>query len=635
MKKSLFVLLLIYVQCSFAQKQTNFWYFGTLAGMDFTSGSPAAITNGALNTAEGCAAISNASGNLLFYTDGVKVWDKTNTQMPNGFGLLGDPSTTQSALIIPNPGNTNLYYIFTLPAEGGGNFCYSVVDMTLNSGKGNVTTKNTSLKANVTEKMSAVYHCNGHDIWIAIHEWSSNAFYSYLITNSGISTPIISNTGPIHTDVHGQMKFNTSGTKIACARDTIISTNPPPGTGNGFLDVFNFNNTTGVVSTPVILSLNHQKVYGVEFSPDNSKIYATYYDVAAASGVAQFDMNASNVQASEVILNTSSNPDIYSLQLGPNHKIYVAREGTPLIDAIGSPNLAGTSANYTSGVINLDPASIGAYCLLGLPGFIQSYFNINFPNVPCVAAVTANFQSSDTTICKNTCINFTDLSLGSPTSWRWTFQGASPALSNVQNPQTVCYATAGTYTVKLVVSNGTAKDSMTEQIIVNAATINAGPDVIISPGESTQLNATGSTSYTWNPVTALTNTAIANPVANPTVTTTYVVSGTANNCGNTDSVTVFVEINCNGDIFVPTAFSPNGDGQNEMECIMGNCIETLNFFIYDRWGEKVFETTDQKICWDGVFRGKQMDPGIFVYYLKASFTNGKEITKKGNISLVR
>ncbi|HXU26078.1 MAG TPA: gliding motility-associated C-terminal domain-containing protein, partial [Bacteroidia bacterium] len=196
-------------------------------------------------------------------------------------------------------------------------------------------------------------------------------------------------------------------------------------------------------------------------------------------------------------------------------------------------------------------------------------------------------------------------------------------------------ATAGTYTVKLVVSNGTAKDSMTEQIIVNASTINAGPDIIIAPGESTQLNATGSTSYTWSPATSLSSSTVANPIANPTVTTTYVVNGTANNCGNTDSVTVFVEINCNGDVFVPTAFSPNGDGQNETECIMGNCIETLNFFIYDRWGEKVFETTDQKICWDGVFRGKQMDPGIFVYHLKVTFTNGKEITKKGNISLVR
>src|ERR1700756_37919 len=330
MKKPLIILLLIYVQCSLAQKQTNFWYFGTLAGINFSSGSPVVVTNGALNTAEGCSAISDAAGNLLFYTDGVKVWDKTNTQMPNGSGLLGDPSTTQSALIIPNPGNANLYYIFTLPAEGGGNFCYSVVDMTLNSGKGDITIKNTVLKANPTEKLTAVYHCNGHDIWVSMHEWGTNAFYAYLVTNSGVGTPVVSNVGPVHTDVHGQMKFNTSGTKIACARDTVITATPLPGTGKGLLDVFNFNNTTGVVSTPVTLDLNHQKVYGVEFSPDNSKIYGSYYDVGSVSGVTQFDMNASNIQASAVILNTSSNPDIYALQLAPDHKIYVAREVTPL-----------------------------------------------------------------------------------------------------------------------------------------------------------------------------------------------------------------------------------------------------------------------------------------------------------------
>jgi gliding motility-associated-like protein len=642
MKKALFILLLICVQHSFAQKQTNFWYFGQLAGLNFTSGTPAAITNGAIYTTEGSSTISDASGNLLFYTDGVSVWNKNNAVMPNGTGLYGDMSTTQSALIIPKPGSSSLFYIFTLDDEGGSNgLRYSIVDMTLNAGNGDVTTKNTFLKNNMTEKLTAVFHCNGTDIWVAVHEFNTNTFYAYLVTSSGVNMPVISSVGPVEVDVHGQMKFNTNGTKVVCTRDTVIDATPATYQGKAFLDVFNFNSTTGVVSNPQILSLNnHQKTYGVEFSPDNSKLYVSYYDVTGINGdnsyLDQFDLSAANIQGSQTALGTSTAPSILrSLQLGPDGKIYVAKSNGPFVCVINSPNLAGASSNYVDNAINVDPGGMGAMCMLGLPGFIQSYFNVNFPNVPCAASVTANFKSSDTTICKNTCINFTDLSLGSPTSWHWTFTGATPTSSNIQNPQTVCYATAGTYTVKLVVSNGTAKDSMTEQIIVNASTINAGPDIIISPGQSTQLNATGNTSYTWTPATNLSSSTIANPVANPTVTTTYVVNGTTNNCGNTDSVTVFVEINCNGNVFVPTAFSPNGDGQNETECIMGNCIETLNFFIYDRWGEKVFETTDQKFCWDGVFRGKQMDSGIFVYYLKATFTNGKEITKKGNISLVR
>ncbi|MBI4931786.1 MAG: gliding motility-associated C-terminal domain-containing protein [Bacteroidetes bacterium] len=90
-----------------------------------------------------------------------------------------------------------------------------------------------------------------------------------------------------------------------------------------------------------------------------------------------------------------------------------------------------------------------------------------------------------------------------------------------------------------------------------------------------------------------------------------------------------------GEFFVPTAFSPNNDGQNDFECVYGKCIETLLFSIYDRWGEKVFETEDKNLCWDGKYRGKLMNTGVFVYTLHATFKSGQEITKKGNIGLVR
>lgn len=632
MKKYLLILLLsVYYEISFSQKQTNFWCFGTWAGLNFNGGSPVVLTNDSLNTAEGCSAISDASGNLLFYTDGIKVWNKNNSQMPNGFGLLGDPSSTQSALIIPNPGNANLFYIFTLPAEGGGNFNYSVVDMTLQGGKGDVTTKNSFLKNSVTEKQTAVHHCNGHDIWIAIHELGSNAFYAYLVTNSGINPPVISNVGPVYTDVHGQMKFNTSGTKIACTRDSAVSSS-----FIGLADMFDFDNTTGIVSKPVRLTTGHEKTYGIEFSSDNSKLYLTYYDVGATSWLSQFDLTATNIQATSIVIGTSSDPNLYSLQLGPDHKIYVTKEVTPFLSVINSPNLAGASCNYADNAINLDPTSSGRMCLLGLPAFIQSYLNPAFPNIPCAPVVHAAFQSSDTVFCKGTCINFTDLSSGSPSSWHWTFTGATPSSSNVRNPSNICYNIPGIHTVKLVVSNGTNSDSTTEQITVNTSAVNAGTDFTITPGASVQLNATGSTAgYTWTPSTGLSNTNIANPIASPSVTTIYIVSGSSNNCSSSDSVTIYVEIDCNGNIFVPTAFSPNGNGHNETECVMGNCVQTMVFAIYDRWGEKVFESSDQKLCWDGNYKGKQMDSGVFVYYLKATLTNGKEISQKGNVSLIR
>ncbi len=72
-----------------------------------------------------------------------------------------------------------------------------------------------------------------------------------------------------------------------------------------------------------------------------------------------------------------------------------------------------------------------------------------------------------------------------------------------------------------------------------------------------------------------------------------------------------------------------------MECVRGNCIETIYFIIYDRWGEKVFETTDQKICWDGTYKGKLLNTAVFTYYMMATLTSGEKINKKGNISLIR
>jgi gliding motility-associated-like protein len=637
MRKKLCVLILIVCcQVSFSQKQTNFWQFGTLAGLDFNSGSPVILSTSALNTAEGSSSISDASGNLLFYTDGITVWDKTNTQMPNGFGLMGDPSTTQSALIVPKPGSSTLFYIFTLADEGKTNgLRYSLLDMTLNGGNGDVTTKNVLLKNNMTEKLTGVFHCNGTDIWVMAHEWTTNQFAAYLVTASGINAPVISNIGPVQGDVHGQMKFNTNGTKIACCRDTVIDGNFATYKGIAFIDVFKFNNSTGAVSNPLTLTLNNHQL-----TADNSKLYASYYDDSGINGgnsaVVQFDLSAANIQSSLTIIGTCNNDPqlLRALQLAPDGKIYVTKEVSPFLCVINSPNSAGTSCNYVDNAINVDPGT-GSMCMLGLPNFIQSYFNTAFPTIPCAPAVTAIFQSSDTVFCKGSCINFTDLSLGTPTTWTWTFSGATPSSSTAQNPSNICYNTSGNHTVKLIVSNGTNSDTATETITVNGSVVNAGPDIIITPGASTQLNATGSTGgYTWTPAGSLSSATGATVTATPSVTTTYVVTG-VNNCGNTDSVTVFVQINCSGDIFVPTAFSPDGNGHNETECVLGNCVETIFFAIYDRWGEKVFESSDQKICWDGNYNGKQMNSGIYVYYLKAKLTNGKEISQKGNISLIR
>ena len=89
-------------------------FFGANAGVNFSTGNPAYIAGGQINTLEGCASISDPQGALLFYTDGSRVWDKNHTVMPNGTGLYGDDSSTSSGLIVPSPNNSNIYYIFTV-----------------------------------------------------------------------------------------------------------------------------------------------------------------------------------------------------------------------------------------------------------------------------------------------------------------------------------------------------------------------------------------------------------------------------------------------------------------------------------------------------------------------------------------
>ncbi|MFZ5551909.1 MAG: gliding motility-associated C-terminal domain-containing protein [Bacteroidota bacterium] len=212
-------------------------------------------------------------------------------------------------------------------------------------------------------------------------------------------------------------------------------------------------------------------------------------------------------------------------------------------------------------------------------------------------------------------------------SYAWSPSGGSAA--------TASGLTAGNYTVIVTDGNGCSDTASTVVGTVTAANINAGSDVTIEQGDSIQISATGGVSYVWSPATGLSCTNCQSPYASPTTTTTYYVTGTdASGCVGTDSITVYVDLPC-GKIFVPNAFSPNGDYANDKLCVMGGCIIELNFQIFDRWGEKVFETTSTNICWDGTLRDKPMNGAVFFYYLSAVLDNGETVVQSGNISLIK
>lgn len=124
--------------------------------------------------------------------------------MSNGFGLKGGWSSTQSALILRQPGTDSIYYIFTVEEFLYGGLCYSIVDLTLQNGLGEVTQKNIPLLLTCTERLTAVRHANGIDYWIVIHGWNNNKFYAYHFSATGVDEiPVVSGTGTIHSGVVG------------------------------------------------------------------------------------------------------------------------------------------------------------------------------------------------------------------------------------------------------------------------------------------------------------------------------------------------------------------------------------------------------------------------------------------------
>lgn len=369
MKNYRLLFLIIILPLASAAQQADNWYFGIYAGLNFSNTTPVVLTNGKISTPEGCAAISDSSGMLLFYSDGITVWNNQHLPMPNGTGLLGGSSCTQAALIVLQPGSDSLYYVFTLDEIGGVfGFRYSMVDMSLENGLGDVTEKNVLIESSVTEKLTAVTSYDNSKVWVVIHDWGSDAFYTYQLTASGLNTiPIISYAGINHNtsiiqNTYGQMKFASCGGKLALAA--------------GYLDtveVFDFNLITGMVSNPVTIPVGDH-VYGLEFSPDDTKLYVTCYDPLGT--LLQYDLaagNATEVINSKVIL--SNIEDLYALQLAPDGKIYVVKSYHPYLSVINDPNLSGTACNFVENAIYLDPLYTGVSAALGLPNFVQSYFD--------------------------------------------------------------------------------------------------------------------------------------------------------------------------------------------------------------------------------------------------------------------
>ncbi len=396
LKHITFLTILLFCTLVYSQKEASNWYFGDFAGIRFNAnGSITPLNDGQLNTTEGCATISDASGNLLFYTDGITVWNKNHSIMPNGSGLYGDPSSTQSAIIVPKPQDSNIFYIFTVDTavsrdDPNYGFNYSIVDLSLDNGLGAITTKNVQLQQYCSEKVTAVVKdCKTQSIWVITfasngtivnNTYVYNTFYAYEVSSTGLNTTPVASPFNINIfDNRGYLKLSPNGEKLACSNASYG------------LYLYDFDKSTGIISNqteiPITFSNNGttpQTSYGIEFSPNSNLLYITaYYEIedevlarnplAQYGSLLQYNLNASNIANSEIVIDQQTT---YrgGLQLGPNGKIYRAMNATysnglPYLSVINNPNNLGASCNYINNAVPL-----GRYSRQGLPPFITSFF---------------------------------------------------------------------------------------------------------------------------------------------------------------------------------------------------------------------------------------------------------------------
>ncbi|MCX7736938.1 MAG: hypothetical protein N2319_09515 [Candidatus Kapabacteria bacterium] len=468
----------------YSQKETYNWYFGERAGITFLPDgkNPRALTNAAstFNQLEGVATISDSDGNLLFYTDGNNIWDRRHYLMPNGGGLMGNFSATQSAVIVPQPERKGIYYVFTVDAIGGGNGCrYSIVDMSLNNGFGDIMPKekNILLFSPAAEKITAVVHRNNIDIWVITHEFLSNRFRVYLLTRNGLNAPIIQAIGSVHgkaaDDIFnsiGYMKASPDGKKIALAicKDSKI-------------EIFDFNNANGTLSNPIsITDTKYINAYGIEFSQDVSKLYVSTSFINFTQ-VFQLNLRAGSrdrIAASAVAI---GNPASYygALQLGPDWKIYVSRKDESWLAVINNPNATGAACGYSDLGVNL----MGRKAQLGLPTFIQSYFSVDtdiFTNSPICEGQTLEFEAKDT---QGATYRWTGPNNFNSNQRRIVIPNAKPNLS-------------GVYQLIITVSGNNYFDSVYIQVNPKPiAKINPIGNIIFCEGDSVVLEATQGKDY--------------------------------------------------------------------------------------------------------------------------------------------
>ncbi len=632
------------VNCNYEPpRQAENWIFGTNAQINFNQGQAnASVTPINILFPNGVSAISNNDGQLKLFSDGLIVKSGAFYTVSNGDNLMGNNFASQSSIIIPQPGDATRFFLFTvdmyIPPVFTDGVRYTIVEMPY-SGGSSVITKNELLLNENAQKITATQHANGTDFWVVTHGFGDNkgtTFYSYLIDGTGIETqPITSSLGHPHNgntnsnNGAGSMKISPDGSKIALVIPD-----------DGIVEIFDFNAETGKVSN-MKSSATAQFVYanGIEFSPDNSKLYFTITPLGDGTNyIYQLDLDDANpftnpiaVHQFDVVQTGTADSLLGALQLAPDGKIYAAkfRKGVTEKDNLGviyNPNRKGVACNYNELNHNVNNGLYlnGGKSLIGLPNFASTFLDI--PHF-----YFADQCHKDTTkfIIRNTAnIDDTDWNFGNPTGVL--------EIDDVLAPGYV-YSEPGDYSVNLTEYYNSIPYTYSTNVKIHQL-----PEVILAEGvdtlyilenSSVRLDAGSWDFYEWQPSGSTAR------YIDVSAEGLYSVQVTDSNCcKNADSVLVVY-----AKISFPNAFNPTSNNLLNKEFkVVGEFggFKSYKMNIFNRWGQLVFESEDPTEGWDGTYNGEDAPYGTYVYSAffesyESSVQSSLEVKKTGTVTLLR
>lgn len=624
--KTFTLFLLLFPLLVLAQPQSYNWYFGNQYGLNFSTGTPVLLTDGSMVAFEGCATISDAEGNLLFYSNGGgqplasgtevtgAIWNKNHELMYDmGDNEGGGVSAVQSSLIIPRPGTLNHYYLFTMEETefmGGGTppdqplgrgLSFFEIDMDLNGGLGGVINADQRLFTPAYEILSGTIHGNGQDYWIfTVQNTNDENRFVRLRVGSEELTPADIEFIPVDAGVllAGSIKFSPDNRWISCG-------------GN----IFPFDDQTGNID--VAGAINLSSLSFNSFSPSSRYCYMWL----SLTQLARFDLMASDIVASQQVVYTRSMDVIPApLQLASNGNIYLNYFDFPnqqvLIGEIKCPD--SENPIIVPELFNF-PITEPNDLFIGLPNFTDYIFRKENDTTPeTLTPITRAFCEEEELVL---------VARIEGESYLWNDGSSTPTLA---------IDTPGDYTV--TITDACGKVYIDEQIVTQEDT----PAYSISPLPSplcydqlynVEVQTASDNDVAWS-------TGANTPSIEVAEAGIYSVT-VSNSCGSiTEDISLTFDF-CNGedecDLYFPNAFSPNNDGVNDTFRGFGDCQPiAFELSIYSRWGQQVFTTDNFNQGWPGAFRGQKSPAEVYVYVARYRFSERLDfIERSGDLLLIR